>query len=108
MKEKLSHRSEDSAREYYTKENVPIYQYIVQEPYFYKGANGLSFKMGSVKKIHYNPKNPEECYIEGESFIIFTILLRIGIIFTIVSILFLLLYQRLFTTFFIILLTLLI
>lgn len=85
-----------------------MFQYIVQEPYFYKGANGLSFKIGSVKKINYNPKNPEECYIEGEIFIILAILLRIGIIFTIVSILFLLLYQILFTTFFIILLTLLI
>lgn len=69
-----------------TKSYVPTYEYEVQgKIYKIKGTNGSGFKIGDIVEINYNSENPEECYIEGYSFILWIVLLIIGIIFLIVA-----------------------
>lgn len=73
--------STSNGKWYTTKSYVPIYEYEVQgEKYQIKGTNGSGFKIGDIVEINYNPRKPEECYIEGYSFIFWIILLIIGII----------------------------
>ena len=53
--------------------------------YKMKGTNGTGFKIGDVVKINYNPQKPEQCYIEGYSFIAWKMLLIIGLIILVMS-----------------------
>ena len=88
----------DSLSRWYTiKSDVPIYEYEVSGiKYKVKGTNGYGFKLGDTIKINYNPKNPNECYIDGYSFNAWIVLLIIGIILIIMSFLFYLMFKLIF------------
>ncbi len=87
----------DSLRRYTTKSDVPIYEYEVSGiKYKIKGTNGHGFNLGDIVKINYNPKNPNECYIDGYSFKSWIVLLIIGIILLIMSFIFYLMFKLIF------------
>lgn len=89
--------NDSSSRWHTIKSDVPIYEYEVSGvKYKVKGTNGYGFKLGDIVKINYNPKNPNECYIDGYSFKAWMVLLIIGIILIIMSFLFYLMFKLIF------------
>ena len=64
----------------------PIYEFEVHgKKYKVRGTTGNrvqeDFKVGEIVEIKYNDQNPEECYVEGDSFSkVWIIFLVVGII----------------------------